>query len=254
MRRKLVAGNWKSNGSTATAKGLAAAVAAEADALGIDVVVCPPYVFLPAVVDVLRGTHVHVGAQNLSETGPGAFTGEVHAEMLADVGCEYVIVGHSERRAMQGESDTEISHKLARALASGLKPILCVGETLDQRAAGDARKVVLRQLEAVATHIGAASLEASVVAYEPVWAIGTGQSASPDQAQEVHGWMRDWLRVAIGKVADDMKLVYGGSVSPFNAARLFSCPDIDGALVGGASLNAPDFLAICLDAARVSEQ
>lgn len=254
MRRKLVAGNWKSNGSMATAKALAAALASECAGLETDIVVCPPFVFLPAVVEALAGSAICVGAQNLSESGPGAYTGEVHAEMLADVGCEYVIVGHSERRAVFGEGDREIAHKLARAIAAGIRPILCVGESLEQRVAGTAREVVLGQLEAIADHLGVAGLEALVIAYEPVWAIGTGQSASPTQAEEVHGWIRDWLQNAIGKAASVVSLLYGGSVTPLNAASLFSCRNIDGALVGGASLSARDFLAICLNAAKAPDK
>ena len=250
MRRKLVAGNWKSNGSMATAKALAAAMASECTDIEAEVVVCPPFVFVPAVVEAVAGSSIRVGAQNLSESGPGAYTGEIHAEMLTDVGCEYVIVGHSERRTMQGESDCDIAHKLTRAIAAGLHPILCVGETLEQRTAGAAHKVVIGQLEAIADHLGMAGLELLVIAYEPVWAIGTGQSASPAQAEEVHGWIRAWLNDVIGKAAGGIRLLYGGSVTPLNAADLFGCKDIDGALVGGASLNAKDFLAICLDAAK----
>lgn len=245
MRRKLIAGNWKSNGSTVSVKALGAALASQCIGLEAEVVVCPPFVFLPTVVDALVGTDIRVGAQNLSESGPGAYTGEVHAEMLADVGCEYVIVGHSERRMTFGEDDRHVAHKLARAIAAGLRPILCVGETLEQRTAGLARQVVLGQLEAVVANLGAAGLEASVIAYEPVWAIGTGQSASPAQAEEVHGWIRAWLQEVIGKAAGAIPLLYGGSVTPQNAASLFACREIDGALVGGASLNAKDFLAIC---------
>jgi triosephosphate isomerase (TIM) len=250
VRSKLVVGNWKSNGSTATAKALAAALASECTDLKAEVVMCPPFVFVPAVAEALAGTDIRVGAQDLSESGPGAYTGEVHAEMLVDVGCEYVIVGHSERRTMFGERDREIAHKLARAIAAGLRPILCVGESLDERAAGLAREVVLGQLDAVAAHLGSAGLEVLVIAYEPVWAIGTGQSATPTQAEEVHGWIRTWLTDAIGKASSGVRLLYGGSVTPLNSASLFNCQNIDGALVGSASLNAKDFLAICLDAAK----
>lgn len=249
MRRKLVAGNWKSNGFTDSVKALGAALAADCASLDVEVVVCPPFVFLPAVVDMLAETGIRVGAQNLSESGSGAYTGEIHAEMLVDVGCEYVIVGHSERRMSFGEDDRQVAHKLARAIAAALRPILCVGETLEQRAAGLAREVVLGQLEAVVAHLGAAGLEVATIAYEPVWAIGTGQSASPAQAEEVHGWIRGWLAGVIGAGAAKVPLLYGGSVTPQNAASLFACKDIDGALVGGASLNAKDFLAICHAAA-----
>lgn len=249
-----MAGNWKSNGSKTSARALAAAIAAEAIGPDVDVVVCPPFPFLMDVATIFDGSDIRVGAQNLSETGSGAYTGEVHAEMLADVGCDYVLVGHSERRTLLGESDASIANKLARALAAGLTPILCVGETLGQRESGAARQVVLGQLESVVAHLGLADLERMVVAYEPVWAIGTGRSASPEQAQEVHGWLRAWLRNAIGQAAAAVRLLYGGSVSPKNASTLFRCGDIDGALVGGASLNAKDFLEICLDASRSSVQ
>lgn len=251
MRRKLVAGNWKSNGSLATVKALSTALASEGAALGTEIVVCPPFVLLPAVVEALAGTNIRVGAQNLSESGPGAYTGEVHAGMLAEVGCDYVIVGHSERRTIFGEGDREIAHKLARAIAAGLRPILCVGEVLEQRVAGSAKAAVLGQLEAVVAHLGVAGLEALVIAYEPVWAIGTGQAASPAQAEEVHGWIREWLRRIIGKSSDSTRLLYGGSVTPLNVENLFKCRDIDGALVGGASLNPTDFMAIC-QAARAA--
>jgi triosephosphate isomerase len=250
VRRTLVAGNWKSNGSTVMVKALAAALTSECRGLDAEVVVCPPFVFLPAVVEALAGTGIGVGAQDLSEAGPGPYTGEVHAEMLADVGCKYVIVGHSERRTMMGESDRQVAHKLTRAIAASLRPILCIGETLEQRRAGAARDIVLGQLEAVVAHFGVAGLEASVIAYEPVWAIGTGQSASPAQAEEVHGWIRAWLESVIGNAADGVRLLYGGSVTAQNAANFFACRDIDGALVGGASLNAKDFLAICQGAAK----
>lgn len=250
MRRKLVAGNWKSNGSLASVKALAGALAEGSGAIHAEVVACAPFVFLPAVVEALSHSPVRVGAQNLSEFGPGAFTGEVHAEMLADVGCEYVIVGHSERRSLLGESDQQVARKLAHAIAAGLRPILCVGETLEHRTAGCAREVVLRQLNAVGELLGFPGVDGFVVAYEPVWAIGTGQSASPAQVQEAHGWIRDWLRTVVGHAAGSIRVLYGGSVTPMNAAGLFACPDIDGALVGGASLNANDFVSICQSADR----
>jgi len=254
VRRKLVAGNWKSNGSTASAEALAAALAPECAGLRADVVVCPPFVFLPVVVAALTGSEIRVGAQNLSESGPGANTGEIHAEMLADVGCEYVIVGHSERRTMFAEGDLEIAHKLTRAIGGNLRPILCIGETLEQRTAGAAREVVIAQLEAILAHVGSAALEITTIAYEPVWAIGTGQSATPAQAEEVHGWIRAWLRTVLGIAAEGIRLLYGGSVTPLNAESLFRCRDIDGALVGGASLNPKDFLAICQCASLAVER
>lgn len=246
MRRKLVAGNWKSNGSANSISVLTGGLAAGADCPGVDIAVCVPYVFIPAVVELLKGSPVRVGAQNVSEFGPGAFTGEVHAEMLVGVGCEFVIVGHSERRQLLGEGDQRVANKLARAMEGGLTPILCVGESLQHREAGVAREVILGQLDAVREQLRAShALSSAAIAYEPIWAIGTGMSATPAQAQEVHEWIRCWLTSAVGVAAADCRILYGGSVTPVNATGLFACPDIDGALVGGAALSANDFLEIC---------
>jgi triosephosphate isomerase (TIM) len=254
VKKRLVAGNWKSNGSMASVKALASALASAGLGNAIDVVACAPFVFLSVVKEALSDSGIRLGAQNLSEFGPGAFTGELHAEMLTDVGCEYVIVGHSERRLLLGENDLQVSRKLARAIDSGLRPLLCVGETLEQRSGGYARAVVIGQLDAVNSQLGPAGVGALTIAYEPIWAIGTGQSATPEQAQEVHGWIRAWLDSAVGDAARGVRLLYGGSVTPSNAASLFACRDIDGALVGGASLNANDFLAICQSAIRAQAQ
>lgn len=248
MRKRLIAGNWKSNGSSASCAALATALAAAGKGRDAEVVVCPPFVFLPVVSQILAGTEIHLGAQNISGFGIGAFTGEVSAEMLVDVGCRYVIVGHSERRALFAESDGALVSKLARAVAAGLRPIFCVGETLAQREADEARSVVCGQLDAVLPHLEPAAAKSLVIAYEPVWAIGTGQTASAEQAQEVHGWIRARLESIFPEQGRRIPLLYGGSVTPANAPSLFACPDVDGALVGGASLKAEDFLAICQSA------
>jgi triosephosphate isomerase (TIM) len=232
------------NGSLAAhATWLSEYVAAESP--GCDVVICAPFVYLPQVIDGLHGTLAAAGAQNLSEQAPGAFTGEVAGEMLVDLGCRWVIVGHSERRALYGESSELVAAKAARAIVLGLKPIVCVGETLNEREAGRTLDVVHQQLDAVLARCSVAQLAAGAVAYEPVWAIGTGKTASPAQAQEVHAAIRQRLAAVDAAAAQATRLLYGGSVKPSNAAELFAQPDIDGGLIGGASLVAKDFLAIC---------
>jgi len=219
-----------------------------ADDTAVETVVCPPYCYLEGAADRLRGSGVALGAQNLALEAPGAFTGEVAGEMLLDVGCRYVIVGHSERRALYGEDDTVVARKLARALEVGLAPILCVGESLAQRDAGRTEEVVGRQLDAVFEAVGETALENGVIAYEPVWAIGTGRTATPEQAQGVHGFIRARLAPS---VAAAVRIVYGGSVKPANAAALFAMADIDGGLIGGAALDGGEFLAI-REAARAA--
>ena len=247
MRRPLVAGNWKMHGSTAENAVLIEQLINGIDGRheGAEVLVCPPFVYLPDVVRRLKGTPVRVGAQNVSAEPGGAFTGEASAAMLKDVGCEYVIVGHSERRAHYREDDAVIARKFRAVLGQGLVPILCVGETLDEREAGSTEAVVGRQLEAVLSLAGVASFARAVVAYEPVWAIGTGKNARPDQAQAVHRFIRDRIATGDGKIAGDLRIVYGGSVKAGNAAELFAQPDVDGGLVGGASLKGDEFLEIC---------
>jgi triosephosphate isomerase len=244
VRRKLVAANWKMNGSLAANAAWLAEFRAAAPQR-CDVVVCAPFVYLPQLIDSLRGGRASVGAQNLSHEPPGAFTGEVAGEMLKDVGCDWVIVGHSERRALYGESNDLVAAKAARAIALGLKPIVCVGETLAEREAGRTTEVVKAQLEAVLAHCSPAQLLTGAIAYEPVWAIGTGKTATPAQAQELHAALRAGLASVDAAAAAQMRLLYGGSVKPANAAELFSAPDIDGGLIGGAALQAKDFLAIC---------
>ena len=242
MRRKFVAGNWKMHGShPANAELLAGVVSARP--FGCDVAVLVPFPYLAETAVTLASTDVRWGAQDCSSHEQGAFTGEVSAAMLAEFGCRYAIVGHSERRAMHGESDQLVADKAKAALAKGITPIVCVGETLAQRDAGEHQAVVKRQLSAV-IHTLAHCAGEMVVAYEPVWAIGTGRTASPDQAQEMHAMIRAQLQAATGH-ADAMRILYGGSVKPDNAATLFAQPDIDGGLIGGASLKAADFVAIC---------
>lgn len=214
-----------------------------------DCAVCVPFPYLAQARDVLQGSAVAWGAQNLSEHTQGAFTGEVSGAMIAEFGCRYAIVGHSERRALYGESDQIVAAKFAAAQNAGLVPILCVGETLTQREAGITSQIVTGQLDAVIDAVGVDALSGAVVAYEPVWAIGTGRTATPEQAQEVHALIRARVAARNPRLASDLKLLYGGSVKPQNAAELFARPDIDGGLIGGASLVAEDFLAIVRAAA-----
>jgi triosephosphate isomerase (TIM) len=227
-RSRLVAGNWKMHGSRASIAALLDALVSETPRAGC--AVCPPFPYLQQVAERLRGSAIAWGAQNVSEHAQGAYTGEVSAAMLAELGCRYVIVGHSERRQLFGESDAQAAAKFAAVRAAGMTPILCVGETLEERDAGKTEAVVARQLDAV-------DFEKGVLAYEPVWAIGTGRNATPEQAQAVHAFLRK-------KVSSDTPILYGGSVKPQNAAAIFAMPDVDGGLIGGASLVAKDFLDI----------
>ncbi len=249
MRDPLVAANWKMNGSSADNERWLREFAA-APPPRCEVVVCPPFVYLPQVVAGLAGGRAAAGAQNLAATAPGAYTGEGAAAMLLDCGVRWVIVGHSERRALYGESDAVVAAKAELALARGLRPIVCVGETLAQREQGRTMAVVAAQLDAVLACCTVAQLCGGAIAYEPVWAIGTGRNATPAQAQEVHAAIRARLALAGAAAAAGVRLLYGGSVKPANAAELFAQPDIDGGLIGGASLVAADFLAICDSAGR----
>ena len=223
---------------------LLAGLAACGNREGVDVVVCPPYPYLAQAVAALRGAAVAVGGQDLCAFKDGAYTGEVSASMLLDIGCAWVIVGHSERRALYGEGDSLVARKFAAAQARGLSPILCVGESLAEREAGQTTAVVARQLDAVLELAGAAALATAVLAYEPVWAIGTGRNATPGQAQEVHAFIRGRIAARDAKIAGQVRILYGGSVKAGNAAELFAQPDVDGGLIGGASLKADEFLAI----------
>lgn len=254
MREFLVAGNWKMNGSNDANKALLAGIRAGVpEGPGFQMLVCPPFPYLAAAVAAVAGSAVSVGAQNVSEHDAGAFTGEVSPKMLKDVGCEYVIVGHSERRALYGESSGQVAAKFVSAQAAGLTPILCVGETLEEREADATEQVVAEQLAAVVDAAGIGAFAAAVVAYEPVWAIGTGKTATPEQAQDVHRFIRSMLAENDADVAAGLQLLYGGSMKGENAAGLLSMPDIDGGLIGGASLKADDFLAIAQAAAQCAQ-
>ena len=242
MRRKLVAGNWKMHGSHSANAALLAGINA-ARPFVCDVAVCVPYPYLSETAVALAASELRWGAQDCSAHEQGAYTGEVSVAMLAEFGCRYVIVGHSERRQHHAETDQLVADKAKAALANGITPIVCVGETLAQREAGETEAVVKRQLSAVIHALGHCAGE-MVVAYEPVWAIGTGRVATPEQAQAVHALLRAQLKAATSH-ADAMKILYGGSMKPDNAATLMAQPDIDGGLIGGASLKAADFIAIC---------
>jgi len=245
-RTPLVAGNWKLNGSLAANAALLADVVKGAPSFGrAQVAVCVPFPYLAQVQAALAAAPIAWGAQNVSEQVSGAFTGEVSCAMLQDFGCRYVIVGHSERRAIYGEGDALVAAKAKVAIAAGLCPIVCVGETLAERESGVTADVVRRQLAAVVDAVGAEGIARSVIAYEPVWAIGTGKTATPDQAQEVHALIRAQVTKVDAGVAQGVQILYGGSVKAGNARELFAQADIDGGLIGGASLVAADFLAIC---------
>jgi len=245
MRKKFVAGNWKMHGSLATNAALLDGVRAGVAGLAAEVAVCVPYPYLDQARGALGGSNVAWGAQDVSEHAQGAYTGEVSAAMLADFGCRYAIVGHSERRSYYGDTDAVVAAKFEAAMKANLIPILCVGETLDEREKNVTADVVTRQLDAVITRCGIASLAKSVVAYEPVWAIGTGRTASPEQAQEVHALIRARVAREDAGVAAGLQILYGGSMKPGNAKELMAQPDIDGGLIGGAALVAADFIAIC---------
>jgi triosephosphate isomerase len=254
MREFLVAGNWKMNGSSEANKALLEGIVAGVPAgQGFRLLVCPPFPYLADVVATVSGSAVSVGAQNVSEHEKGAFTGEVSPGMLKDIGCDYVIVGHSERRAIYGESSFQVAAKFQAAQAAGLTPILCVGETLEEREAGSTESVVGYQLGAVLDAAGIGAFAGAVVAYEPVWAIGTGKTATPEQAQDVHRFIRNTLGERDAGIAEGLQLLYGGSMKGENAAGLLSMQDIDGGLIGGASLKADDFLAIAEAAAQCAD-
>ena len=247
MRRFFVAGNWKMNtfqqSATALASGLAAQIPSEIPA--VEVAVCPPFPYLTTVQTAIKESGVALGAQNVSHESPGAFTGEVAAEMLLDVGCRWVIVGHSERRQFNGDTDELISRKVAAALQKGLSVILCVGELLSQRQAGQTEVVLDTQMSGSLAGIDAAAMSKVVIAYEPVWAIGTGVTATTEQAESAHSYLRNWLTTRYNSaVAAATRILYGGSVKAQNAAALLGQPNVDGALVGGASLKVDDFLPI----------
>jgi len=245
MRKILVAGNWKMHGSKPMVRslleGLLAGSSADAKA---DLAVFPPFPYLSLTESILSGTHIRWGGQTLNPNAKGAHTGETSGSMLVDMGCSYVLVGHSERRSIYNESDKDVALRFKAALDAGLHPVLCVGETLKEREEEQTEAVVARQLDAVITQVGIEAFARATVAYEPVWAIGTGLTATPQQAQSVHAFIRDKMTALNVIIADQLRILYGGSVKGSNAAELFAQSDIDGGLVGGASLTAEDFLAI----------
>ncbi len=246
MRIPLVAGNWKMNGSLSSIQELLTGIKQGIGTIGegVECAVFPPFVYLAEVERLLSGTAIRWGAQNVSEQPPGAFTGEVATAMLLDFRCTYAIVGHSERRTLYGETDAVVARKFAAARKAGLIPVLCIGELLEERERGVTEEVVGRQLDAVLELEGIEGIKDGVIAYEPVWAIGTGKTATPEQAQEVHAFIRSRLALHDTAIAAATRILYGGSVKGSNAAELFAMPDIDGGLVGGASLNAQEFLTI----------
>jgi len=244
MRRKAVIGNWKMHGSRADNAALIEAIVAGAADSGAECVVCPPFVYLHEAGRLLRDSPVALGAQSVCAETLGAYTGEVSAAMLKDVGCQYVLVGHSERRTLYGENNALVARKFAAAHSRGLVPVLCVGETLAERDANQTHQVIAAQLDAVATLCGIQALQQAVVAYEPVWAIGTGRTATPGQAQDVHAFIRQRLADQDAKIAAGLRILYGGSVKTGNARELFAMADVDGGLIGGASLKADEFVAI----------
>jgi len=246
MRQPLVAGNWKMNGSRESINTLLDGILAGAGGVEkAEIAVCAPYVYLSQVADKLDGSAVAWGSQNINDNDSGAYTGEISGPMLNDFGCKYAIVGHSERRSIYGETDEDVARRFMAAQKHGLVPILCVGELLEEREQGITNEVVSRQLDAVINAAGIQAIGNSVIAYEPVWAIGTGKTASPEQAQEVHAMIRAKLAGMDADIAASVRILYGGSMKPGNAGELIGMDDIDGGLIGGASLNADDFLGIC---------
>lgn len=247
MRKTVIAGNWKMNKNLAEAAELVNGLKAElaGKTLNAGVIVCPPYVSIESVAKLAEGTEIKVGAQNMYFEESGAYTGEISADMLKSVGAEYVILGHSERRTIFGEGDEVINKKIKKALEAGLKPIFCIGETLEEREGGTMKQVIATQVKGGLSGISEQELKEIIIAYEPVWAIGTGVTASPEQAQEVHAYIRGMLKEMYSdQAADEMTIQYGGSVKPDNAKELLGMPDIDGALVGGACLKADSFAGI----------
>lgn len=259
MRQKLVAGNWKLNGSRESIKALAESIVqgtsgevnpGDAASGATEVLVCPSYVHIAEVHSLLDGSVVKLGAQNCSLQESGAFTGQVSATMLAEYGCEYIIVGHSERRQISGETDQMVGLKTRAVQACGLTPIVCVGETLQERESDATYEVIDRQIMAVIEQTGVAALASAVIAYEPVWAIGTGATATPEQAQQVHAHLRKKIQSLDADIAAGLRILYGGSVKPGNAAELFAEADIDGGLIGGAALDGAGFVEICKAASK----
>ncbi len=244
MRRSLVVGNWKMNGTLASAELLAKGIIAGLGENNADIAVCVPYVHLPKVSELVKNTALAVGAQNVADKSSGAFTGEISAAMLSEFSCKYALVGHSERRSYYGDTDESVAARFCQAQEQNIIPILCVGETLEQREQDQTFAVINTQLDAVINLAGIAAFSAAVIAYEPVWAIGTGKTATDEQAQEVHRYIRQYIAAKDQSIADKIQILYGGSAKPDNAKGLFAMPDIDGGLIGGASLDAESFLKI----------
>ena len=248
MRKKIVAGNWKMNTTVAEGGELAKAVAAKSSEVpaSVKLIIAPPFTHLVPVAEAIKGSVIGLSAQNCADKEKGAYTGEVSADMLVSAGCEYTILGHSERRQYYGETDTTLVEKVKLAIAHGLSPIFCVGENLDEREAGRHFEVVTEQIKNVLYTLSAEEMAKVIIAYEPVWAIGTGKTATAEQAQEIHACIRKVVAEKFGTLAEEITILYGGSCKPSNAKELFACPDIDGGLIGGAALKADDFIAIAL--------
>lgn len=246
MRRPIVVGNWKMNGTRASVKTLIDALKSGiTQPMPCDVGVCPPFVFIPEAAELLVNSGILLGSQNIADKAEGAYTGEISPAMLKEYGCSMAIIGHSERRVAYGESDSLIAARYEQAIAGGITPLFCIGETLQQRENEETFAVLDTQMDAVISRCGAASLAKAIIAYEPVWAIGTGRTASPQQAQEVHAYIRQRIAKHDAALAAGVRILYGGSVKADNANELFGMPDIDGGLIGGASLDANSFIAIC---------
>jgi triosephosphate isomerase len=245
MRRTIVAGNWKMNASKESVNKLMLGILSGMGEVGSEVLVCAPFPYLSQVENLVANSEVKLGAQNLNVNSSGAFTGEVSANMIKDFGAKHVIVGHSERRSLYGETNPLVAEKVKAALEGGLTPLLCVGESLEQREAGETEVVVAEQINTVIELVGIGAFRNIIIAYEPVWAIGTGKTASPEQAQAAHLFIRDLLRESDESIAQSISILYGGSMNAGNANELISCADIDGGLIGGAALKAEDFLQIC---------
>ena len=245
MRKTIVAGNWKMNASKDSVESLVTDILSGASDVSAEIIVCAPFPYLSQVEVLIEGSNLMLGAQNLNVNASGAFTGEVSAEMIKDFGANHVIVGHSERRSLYGETSEIVAEKTKAAIDSGLTPILCLGESLDQRESGKTESVVSEQLNKVIKMVGIEAFNNIIIAYEPVWAIGTGVTATPEQAQAVHKFIRDLLASSDQDIADKTAILYGGSMNAGNAVELISCADIDGGLIGGAALKAEDFLQIC---------
>ena len=245
MRKTIIAGNWKMNASKVSVKSLIDGILSGMEGVNSEVLVCVPFPYMSQVESLIEGSNLKLGAQNININSSGAFTGEFSADMIKDFGAKHVIVGHSERRSLYGETSSVVAEKTKAALGAGLSPLLCVGESLEQREAGKTETVVAEQINTVIELVGIESFDSIIIAYEPVWAIGTGMTATPEQAQAVHFFIRNLLGESSENIAQKTPILYGGSMNAGNAVELISCPDIDGGLIGGAALKAEDFLQIC---------